>query len=327
MSNYYPPNPRAIDGVGEAYPGAMDDSEAYSGDNNNMMGMHGYNNNNSNTMQAEGASDNIGEAYGNDLDQSSVSTPRTGVQRMADDHYSDDHSASHYSRSIYDDAQSRASSRTGGILHHNSEMSTSRSRRSFQHNDGSSLRSSSIHGASSAGAGGQSHLDSYPSRQPEQPILVRGVSLSGNLLVHVQIHEEPELELDKDEMKRLANTVKDNEDAEASQSQMLNDASTIGTTKSTRYKLSSNSTKNMVDGNPTILYPHNDDDQARDQARAKMEEIIFSPPFRRNLFLGICFVLLGLAILLTMENFMRVKTAQDWVEPHRDKYLLYNGWG
>mmetsp|Transcript_3474 Transcript_3474/g.7660 ORF Transcript_3474/g.7660 Transcript_3474/m.7660 type:complete len:673 (-) Transcript_3474:154-2172(-) len=336
----YPPNTRAS-GVGEAYPGAMDESEGYSGDNNNnMMGMYG-----NMQVQDEGASSSgepySQQQYGGELDQSSVSTPRTaggGIQRITDDHYSDDYSASRYSRrAIYEDAQFRSSSRTGGILHDNSGMSTSR--RSFQqssmmsssHQNGSlhsSLRSS-VHSAS---AGGQSTLDSYPSRQQEQPI--RSVSLSGNLLVHVQIEEDEENELDKDEIKKMANTMKDNGDAAANEAQfqMLNDASTIGTTTSAQSKLQSNGNKNnvIVHGNPndTILYPLNDTPLTDiDQARAKMKEILFSLPFRRTLFLGICFVLLGLGVLLTMENFMRVKTAQDWMEPHRDKYLLYNGGG
>jgi hypothetical protein len=138
------------------------------------------------------------------------------------------------------------------------------------------------------------------------------------------------MELDKDEMRRLANTVRDNKDAEAEAAAQFqyNDESTIGTTTSTRSKLLSNSNSRVVHCNPNnaIIYPldnHGDDDQAH----AKMKEIIFSPPFRQTLFLGICFVFLGLGILLTMEILFSVETAQDWIEPHRDKYMLYNGGG
>jgi len=186
----------------------------------------------------------------------------------------------------------------------------------------SSLRSSSIVNPGSASMG-PSYINPHPQHQPI------GVSLSGNLLVHVNIEEDAELELDKDEMRKLAHAAKNNEDAASeAQFQLLNDGSTIGTTKSTRSRLSKLSSEVLVDGTPEDSYdivngPQND----LDRSRIKMNEMIFSPPFRRTLFLGVCFVLLGLGVLLTLENFMSVKTARDWVEPHRDRYQMVHGGG
>ena len=40
----------------------------------------------------------------------------------------------------------------------------------------------------------------------------KDISLSGNPLTHVEIHEDTELELDKDEMRKLSNSTKENED-------------------------------------------------------------------------------------------------------------------
>ncbi len=50
----------------------------------------------------------------------------------------------------------------------------------------------------------------------------------------------------------------------------------------------------------------------------RMKEITFFPPFWRTLFLGICFVLLGLGVFLMLAN-SSFKKARDWVELHRDK--------
>jgi len=249
-------------------------------------------------------------------------------------------------RSVYDEAQLRSSFRTGGIMFNESVAShsmRSSSRQqysvmsSYNESGGvirgdvggnnssgvhSSLRSSSIVNPGSASMG-PSYINPHPQHQPI------GVSLSGNLLVHVNIEEDAELELDKDEMRKLAHAAKNNEDAASeAQFQLLNDGSTIGTTKSTRSRLSKLSSEVLVDGTPEDSYdivngPQND----LDRSRIKMNEMIFSPPFRRTLFLGVCFVLLGLGVLLTLENFMSVKTARDWVEPHRDRYQMVHGGG
>ena len=141
MSNH-PPN-SCNRGVVEAYPMMMEESAASGG----MT--YGYDDN---TMQNEGMGDDRGgydngQYYqqqhaidnSNALDQSSVSTPRTaggiGSRRRrssaASSSYADDEmlnrsERSRLSRSIYEDAQSRALSGTGGILYHGGGMSTAR---------------------------------------------------------------------------------------------------------------------------------------------------------------------------------------------------------
>jgi len=254
-------------------------------------------------------------------------------------------------RSVYEEAQLRSSFRTGGIMYNESVASHSmRSMRSSSrqqhptmssHNGSggvvrgdaggnssggvhSSLRSSGITNPGDASAG-PSYINPHPRHRPV------GVSLSGNLLVHVDIEEDADLELDKDEMRKLARAAKDEEDAAIAteaQYQLLNDTSTIGTTRSTRSRLSKSSSEVVVDGTPEDSYDIVSGPQSDvDRERIKMNEMIFSPPFRRTLFLGVCFVLMGLGVLLTLENFMSVKTARDWVEPHRDRYQMVHGGG
>ena len=50
------------------------------------------------------------------------------------------------------------------------------------------------------------------------------------------------------------------------------------------------------------------------------------PPFWRTLFLGICFVPLGLGMFLTLAD-SSFKKAKDWVETHRDMYWTEHGGG
>jgi len=161
----------------------------------------------------------------------------------------------------------------------------------------------------------------------------KDISLSGNPLTHVDIPEDESLELDKDEMRKLANSTKENEDLAviASRSAKLNnnDDTTIATTLTTHNNLMNNSNRVHVDGDPTksILHPDYIHEPLTDteKKRAKMKQLIFSPPFRRTLFIGICFILLIVGIILTIENFMHPKTREDWIEPNRDKYVTYGG--
>lgn len=166
------------------------------------------------------------------------------------------------------------------------------------------------------------------------------MSLSGNLLVHVHVQEEAELELDRDEMRKLARGEGGEPDDDdyarrggGYYSSRDNDASTIATTRSARVSMQKRdedgrplpSTTNMVDSDPNsailLLRGHDGDPHANvndartEKGRERMREIVFSPPFRRSLFLGMCFVLLGLGVLLTLENFMSVKSVRDWIEP------------
>jgi len=158
----------------------------------------------------------------------------------------------------------------------------------------------------------------------------KDISLSGNPLTHVDIPEDEDLELDKDEMRKLANSIKENEDTViASRSAKLNntDDTTIVTTLTTHNNLINN--KVHVDGDPTksILHPDYIHEPLTDaeKKRAKMKQLIFSPPFRRTLFIGICFILLIVGVILTIENFMHPKTREDWIEPNRDQFVTYGG--
>ncbi|KAL9182610.1 hypothetical protein ACHAXT_013262 [Thalassiosira profunda] len=240
--------------------------------------------------------------------------------------YSTTHSSasdrSSYNRAIYDEAQLRSSFTTGGIYHNASSLS----RRAPQTNVNASFTSSNTGSGSgltsSLRSGGASGGAAAPRTHPGV------VSLSGNPLVHVRIEEEEELELDEDEIRQLAGGVAGSDGSNGNNefTTLSNDSSTIGTTRSTQSRMSDSRQNFYLDGNPAnnaILYDPKRTDA--DEARAKIKEFLFSPPFRRTLFLGICFVLLGLGVLLTLENFMRVKTAQDWIEPHWDKYPMQGG--
>jgi len=224
------------------------------------------------------------------------------------------------SRSVYEEAQLRSSRRIGGILYDSAASSGGRSSRHGRSGRHSSFNSGSTLALSS----GPTYINPHPQHNPI------GVSMSGNLLVRVNIEEEAELELDKDEMRELVNALNSNE-ATASEARfqpLAGDCSTIATTRSTRSRLSKSSSEVVVSGSPDDTYGVVDGPRSEiDEERTRMKEVIFSPTFRRALFLGICFVLLGLGILLTLENFMSVKTASDWLEPHRDKYLMEHGGG
>ncbi|KAL3785518.1 hypothetical protein ACHAW5_005272 [Stephanodiscus triporus] len=52
-----------------------------------------------------------------------------------------------------------------------------------------------------------------------------------------------------------------------------------------------------------------------DRARERLTKIVTSPPFRRLVWLGLCFALATVGVLLTLENFISVRTAEDWIEP------------
>ena len=48
-----------------------------------------------------------------------------------------------------------------------------------------------------------------------------------------------------------------------------------------------------------------------DRMMEKLEKIVFSPPFRRFVYLGLCFVLIAAGVILAMENFMSVRNEED----------------
>ena len=64
-----------------------------------------------------------------------------------------------------------------------------------------------------------------------------------------------------------------------------------------------------------------------DRMREKLEMIVFSPPFRRFVYLGLCFVLIAAGVVLTMENFMSVRTEADWIEPRSSSASSSGGGG
>ncbi len=55
----------------------------------------------------------------------------------------------------------------------------------------------------------------------------------------------------------------------------------------------------------------------------KLEKIVFSPPFRRFVYLGLCFVLIAAGVILAMENFMSVRNEEDWIKPRSSSVLSY----
>ncbi|KAL7553717.1 hypothetical protein ACHAWF_017181 [Thalassiosira exigua] len=217
-----------------------------------------------------------------------------------------------FSRSVYEEAQSRSSRQLGSALH-----------QSFA----SASTTSKSNGFGSRGSARSSRGSSHAS--------VPGVSLSGHRLVQVKIEEEPELELDRDEIRRLARGgaegTEEDDDPSSEDLPSGNDASTIGTTRSARSAMSgAKKPSRVVDVDPrSAVLSHDAVDRdaggdVEERARQKLEGLLLSPPFRRSLFLGTCFVLLGLGVLLTLENFTRVRTARDWIEPERDRYSLYD---
>jgi hypothetical protein len=154
-----------------------------------------------------------------------------------------------------------------------------------------------------------------------------GVSLSGNFLLYVQIEED--VELDKDEMRQLARSdgAADDDgayDVAAVVARTLhdnnggsNDTSTIGTSPSTMLPSSSSgprgrggrrrdpsknnggggsSEDDVADIAAIRIYSsfHLDGPASKiDRMMEKLEKIVFSPPFRRFVYLGLCFVLIA----------------------------------
>ena len=166
----------------------------------------------------------------------------------------------------------------------------------------------------SSAPAGLTHFNPHPQHRGV------GVSFTGNILIRVEIEEE--LELDKDEVRPLVYNVKSKKDvsvAPSTQFQLLNDASTIGMTRSTRSHLIKAFNSVEVDGSP--------DDSTNivgrvtskiNNQRMRVNDITFSPPFRRMLILGVCFVLLGLGVFPTLAK-SSFKSAREWVELHRDR--------
>ena len=160
---------------------------------------------------------------------------------------------------------------------------------------------------------------------------LRQVSLSGNPLTHVTIDEDETLELNKDEMRKLANSVKENEDINNSAAKLSSDygdATTIATTITTQNNLNQTQNNNVIvngDLNNAVLYSDEEPITDIDKKRARLKQIVFSPPFRKLVFLSICFVLLVLGLILTIENFMRPRNIEDWVEPKQNNNMFGGG--
>jgi hypothetical protein len=184
-----------------------------------------------------------------------------------------------------------------------------------------------------------------------------GVSLSGNFLLYVQIEED--VELDKDEIRQLARSDGAADDDGAYDVAVAartlhddggsNDTSTIDTSPSTMLPSSSgprgrgrrrDPSKNNGGGGSSSeddvaeitairIYPFHDGPASEiDRMREKLEMIVFSPPFRRFVYLGLCFVLIAVGVILTMENFMSVRTEEDWIEPRSSaSYAFAHGGG
>jgi len=217
------------------------------------------------------------------------------------------HHSSALNGATYEQAQSQSSSR--GAWRH---------RGSFRGSHASSGRHSSLRTGSSAMSpatyGGTARTYSDPHPHPRPP-----TSLSGNLLVSVRVDEEPEMELDRDDLRRLVTSAEAGELAAArSRFQPVGDGSTLVTTGSAAWQLDQ-ATPRIVSGNPSDSYDLLHGRHAGpDWHEARTRDVAFSPLVRWTFFFGAGF-LLSIGVLFLLQDVMVVKTASDWVEPHSSK--------
>ena len=130
-------------------------------------------------------------------------------------------------------------------------------------------------------------------------------SLSGNFLLHVQIEED--LELDMEEVRALA------DDGQSRQHRKRSRPS------SSSLQLQQHSPSHHSSSSTSIFIgtSNNNNEEGSSNYEMKLVTFVTSPLFRRVVYLGICMILLFFGGILTVQNFMTVKTAEDWIEPQQ----------
>lgn len=223
------------------------------------------------------------------------------------------------SKAIYELAQQSSSRQVGSTLY-NSGNTTSRRRPNralrYQNNNNNPQQSSmsfvqqqqpsasvlqSTPYSSSFGGGqlSSSFLSNLSSHQSSVT-----TSLSGNPLHRVHIEENDhagELELDKDELKKMILTEEGDD---------LTDA------YSSHYQNVNNSDVSEEDNSVTIITPLETADD--DPLMKQLNRITHSEYFRRSVFLAILFTLMAIGTFLTIENVIHVKDVNAWIEPSRN---------
>lgn len=144
------------------------------------------------------------------------------------------------------------------------------------------------------------------------------ISPSGNRLVMVNIPEDDvDIELDKDEIRRMIHQNDesgdiDNMKGESGSFKPLDGASVSSSSVPSRSSSSNVTNSIAICGINTACQSQQTE---IDKAQKQLKEYIYSPPFRRTLFLGICLQLFGVGVFFSLENMMGVKSVSDWIEP------------
>lgn len=144
------------------------------------------------------------------------------------------------------------------------------------------------------------------------------ISPSGNRLVMVNIPEDDvDIELDKDEIRRMIHQIDesgdiDNMKGESGSFKPLDGASVSSSSVPSRSSSSNVTNSIAICGINTACQSQQTE---IDKAQKQLKEYIYSPPFRRTLFLGICLLLFGVGVFFSLENMMGVKSVSDWIEP------------
>ncbi len=222
------------------------------------------------------------------------------------------------SKAIYELAQQSSSRQVGSTLY-NSGNTTSRRRpnralrfqnkkkhqqssmMSFAQQQPSSAYSSQSTPNSSSFGGGQlssSFLSNLSSHQSSVT-----TSMSGNPLHRVHIEDAGELELDKDELKKMIITEEGDD--------LTNDAYSNHPSVNNASDAMLSADENSV----TIITPLAAADD--DPLVMKMNRITNSEYLRRAIFLAILFTLMAIGTFLTIENVIHVKDVNAWIEPTR----------
>ena len=130
-------------------------------------------------------------------------------------------------------------------------------------------------------------------------------SLSGNFLLHVQVEED--FELDMEEVRALADDGQSRQHRKRSRPS----SSSLQPQQHSPSYHSSSSTSIFIGTS------NNNNEEGTSNYETKLVAFVTSPLFRRVVYLGICMILLFLGGILTVQNFMTVKTAEDWIEPQQ----------
>jgi len=220
------------------------------------------------------------------------------------------------SKAIYELAQQSSSRQVGSTLFNSGNRSRRRPNRALRFQNNYSQQSfmssaqqqqqssaASLQSTSNSSFGGGQMSSSFLSTLSSRQSSVT-TSLSGNPLHRVHIEENDhagELELDKDELKKMIITEEGDE--------MNNDAY--------NHHPSVNNTSDALsaeENSVTIITPLATDDPLVKQ----MNRITHSEYFRRSVFLVILFTLMAIGTFMTIENVIHVKDVNAWIEPSRN---------